>query len=50
MRFGAFDYLMKPCAVEQLMTKVNQATQKKRHHEEKIRDAHVREILTKRGY
>ncbi len=50
MRFGAFDYLMKPCDMEQLMGKVNEATRKKQGHEEKIREAHVKEILAKRGY
>jgi len=50
MRFGAFDYLMKPCDMEQLMGKVNEATRKKRDHEEKIREAHVKEILAKRGF
>ena len=50
MKFGAFDYLMKPCDIEQLMGKVEEATRKKRDHEEKIREAHVKEILTKRGY
>ena len=50
MRFGAFDYLMKPCDMEQLMGKVNQATRKKQGHEEKIREAHVKEILAKRGF
>ena len=50
MRLGAFDYLMKPCVMEELMDKVHEATQKKRSHDEKIREAHVKEILTKRGY
>jgi DNA-binding NtrC family response regulator len=50
MKFGAFDYLMKPCDMEQLMGKVNEASRKKRGHEEKIREAHVKEILTKRGF
>ena len=50
MRFGAFDYLMKPCDMDQLMGKVNEATRKKQGHEEKIREAHVKEILSKRGY
>jgi DNA-binding NtrC family response regulator len=49
MKFGAFDYLMKPCDMEQLMGKVDEATRKKRDHEEKIREARVKEILTKRG-
>ena len=50
MKFGAFDYLMKPCDMEQLMGKVNEATRKKQGHEEKIREAHVKEILAKRGF
>ena len=50
MRFGAFDYLMKPCDMEQLMAKVNEAARKKRDQEEKIREAHVKEILAKRGF
>ena len=50
MKFGAFDYLMKPCDMDQLIGKVNEATRKKQGHEEKIREAHVKEILSKRGY
>lgn len=50
MKFGAFDYLMKPCDIEQLMGKVDEATRKSRDHEEKIREAHMKEILTKRGF
>ena len=50
MKLGAFDYLMKPCDMGQLMGKVKEATLKKRGHEEKIREAHVKEILTKRGF
>ena len=49
MRFGAYDYLMKPCEIEQLMTKVEEATKKKREHEEKIREARVKEALSKHG-
>jgi DNA-binding NtrC family response regulator len=49
MKLGAFDYLMKPCDMDQLMTKVQEATQKKRDHEEKIREALVKEALTKHG-
>ena len=49
MKLGAFDYLMKPCDVDQLMSKVQEATQKKRDHEEKIRAASVKESLTKYG-
>ncbi len=49
MRLGAFDYLMKPCEMEILMAKVMEATEKKRAHEEKIRDAQVKESLTRHG-
>jgi DNA-binding NtrC family response regulator len=49
MRFGAYDYLMKPCEIEQLMTKVEEATKKKRAHEEKIREARVKEALSRHG-
>ncbi len=49
MKLGAFDYLMKPCEIEQLMEKVQEATQKKRGHEEKIREARVREALSAHG-
>jgi DNA-binding NtrC family response regulator len=49
MKLGAFDYLMKPCDMDQLMSKVQEATRKKRDHEEKIRVAKVKEALTKYG-
>ncbi|MBW1828270.1 MAG: response regulator [Deltaproteobacteria bacterium] len=51
MKVGAYDYLMKPCDLEQLMLKVEQATKKKRDHEEKIKDAQVKENISgKKGY
>jgi two-component system, OmpR family, response regulator VicR len=49
MKLGAFDYLMKPCEIEQLMAKVQEAAKKKREHEEKIREARVREALSVHG-
>ena len=49
MKLGAFDYLMKPCEIEQLMAKVQEAAKKKRAHEEKIREARVREALSAHG-
>jgi DNA-binding NtrC family response regulator len=49
MKLGAIDYLMKPCEIEQLMAKVQEATKKKRDHEEKIREARVREALSAHG-
>ena len=33
MKLGAFDYLMKPCEIEQLMAKVQEAAKKKRDHD-----------------
>ena len=44
MRLGAFDYLMKPCEMDQLLSKIGEAKDKKRLHEEKIRDAKIREL------
>jgi DNA-binding NtrC family response regulator len=49
MKLGAFDYLMKPCEIEQLLAKVQEAAKKKRDHEEKIREARVREALSVHG-
>jgi DNA-binding NtrC family response regulator len=48
-KLGAFNYLIKPCEIEQLMAKVLLATKKKRDHEEKIREARVREALSAHG-
>jgi DNA-binding NtrC family response regulator len=48
MKKGAYDYLMKPCDMEVLVTKVNEATGKKRRHEEKIIEARMKEITTRR--
>jgi two-component system, OmpR family, response regulator VicR len=49
MKLGAFDYLMKPCDIEKIVLKVGEAAQKKRDHLEKIREAQVRETLSKHG-
>jgi len=49
MKLGAFDFLMKPCDIDELANKVQDAAKKKRAHEEKIRDARdvrVKEILS----
>jgi DNA-binding NtrC family response regulator len=48
MRLGASDYLMKPCSIDVLVEKVKEAVEKKRRHEEKIVDARVREIASRR--
>jgi len=49
MKLGAFDYLMKPCDIEELVSKVNEDRLKKAKHEEKIREARLKEITLRRG-
>jgi len=48
MKQGAFDYLMKPCDMDQLIAKVTEAAAKKRQHEEKIIQARIKEITARR--
>jgi len=48
MKKGAFDYLMKPCDIEMLVAKVTEAAQRKRRQEEKIIEAQMREITSRR--
>ena len=49
MKLGAYDFLMKPCDIEELVRKVEAATKKKREHEEKIEEAKKQETLAKYG-
>jgi len=49
MKLGAFDYLMKPCDIDHLLVKVDEAAEKKRQHEEKIHEARAREIALRRA-
>ncbi len=49
MKHGAFDYLMKPCDMDLLIEKVKEAASKKRKHEDKIIEARMREITSRRG-
>jgi DNA-binding NtrC family response regulator len=49
MKQGAFDYLMKPCDMDTLVAKLNQAGQKKRDHETKILSARATLIALRRG-
>jgi DNA-binding NtrC family response regulator len=44
MKWGAFDYLMKPCDIDMLISKVSEAAAKKRHHENKIIEARMKKI------
>jgi DNA-binding NtrC family response regulator len=49
MKLGAYDFLMKPSDIEELVSKVETATQKKRDHEKKIEEAKKQETLAKYG-
>ena len=44
MKLGAFDYLLKPCDMDQLMAKIAEAEAKKARHEEKILEAQMIEM------
>jgi len=47
MKQGAFDYLMKPCDMDQIITKVTEAAARKHQHEEKIIQARIKEITSR---
>ncbi|TWI74170.1 response regulator receiver domain-containing protein [Desulfobotulus alkaliphilus] len=49
MKKGAFDYLMKPCDIDILTAKVDEATARKKAHEEKIVSAKAMAIANQRG-
>lgn len=46
MKLGALDYVMKPCDMEDLVTKIDTAREKKAKHEESVREEKVRKILS----
>ncbi len=48
LKLGAYDYVMKPCDMENLIAKIASAAAKKATHEEKILAARMRE-LAERG-
>ena len=50
MKKGAFDYLMKPCDMEVLVTKVGEAVAKKRAQESKIVEARMKDIMRRKGF
>ena len=50
MKLGAFDYLMKPCDIDTLVTKVDEAAQKKKSHDAKIEQARIDKLVLRRGY
>ena len=44
MKLGAFDYLMKPCDLEELLAKVEEAKSKRRRHLQKILESTEQDI------
>jgi DNA-binding NtrC family response regulator len=44
MKRGAFDYIMKPMDIDALVDKMRKAFEKKSNHEEKIRQAQIKEL------
>ena len=45
MKLGAFDYLLKPVKLEELLVKVANAFDKKDSQEEKMRSAQIKKLL-----
>jgi DNA-binding NtrC family response regulator len=50
MKLGAYDYLMKPTEIKDLVEKITKAAARKTEHEERIRDAHINTIVKRRGW
>jgi DNA-binding NtrC family response regulator len=48
MKFGAFDYLMKPCDLDELIDKVNEAAKRKRNYENQILEARTKPYISDR--
>ncbi len=49
MKLGAYDFLKKPCDIEELVGKIEAAANKKRDQEKKIEEAKKQETLAKYG-
>jgi DNA-binding NtrC family response regulator len=46
IKFGAFDYLMKPCELDDLIIKINAAASRKKDRENKISDIRIKPYIT----
>ena len=46
LKLGAFDYLVKPATVEEIMAKVQEAADKKRAKEEQIRNVKIERMIS----
>lgn len=45
MKLGAFDYLLKPVRLEELLVKLGEAYERKSTHDQKIKNAQIRELI-----
>ena len=50
MKMGAFDYLLKPIKLEELLVKLGEAFEKKDAHEQKIKKASINELVRFPGH
>ncbi len=50
MKLGAYDYLMKPTDINDLVDKITKAHGRKAEHEERIRQAAIAKIAQQRGW
>jgi DNA-binding NtrC family response regulator len=50
MKFGAFDYLIKPTETNDLVEKISKAYKRKEEQEERIRQAEINKIVKSRGW
>lgn len=50
MKLAAYDYLMKPTDTAELVDKINKAYQRKKEHEDRIRQAEVDNLIKRRGW
>lgn len=50
MKLGAYDYLMKPTEIDDLVAKITKAHARKAEQEDRILQAHIKEITEKRGW
>jgi DNA-binding NtrC family response regulator len=48
LKFGAFDYLMKPCDLNYLISKAEHAASRKKNREDKIRDVRMKPYISAR--
>jgi DNA-binding NtrC family response regulator len=48
LKFGAFDYLMKPCDLNDIISKAEQAASRKKDREDKIRDVRMKPYISAR--